>query len=85
MAYLAGNRAAAGRSNGIGQDKAPLRRRMAGPAGLVAFALGFCGLVFGLAYAAVEDPAVAIVLTLLILLPAVSLAAAPSASGPMRR
>ncbi len=65
--------------------QAPLRRRIGRHAGTVAFALAVGGIIFCLTYAEVEEPAVAVVLTLLFMLPAASLAVSPSGSGPMRR
>jgi VIT1/CCC1 family predicted Fe2+/Mn2+ transporter len=65
--------------------RAPSRGRIGQHAGIVGFALAVGGFIFCLAYAAVEEPAIAVILTLLIMLPAAGFASSPSNPGPMRR
>jgi ferric-dicitrate binding protein FerR (iron transport regulator) len=85
MAYLEEMEPAAARRRTRADAARPTGRRSAEKIGLAAFALALAGLMFWLAYAAVEEPAVAVILTLLFLLPVAGLAAASPAPGPMRR
>lgn len=61
------------------------RRRRADTLALAALALALGALLFWLAYRAVGEPAVALIIALVTMLPVASLIAASFASGPARR